>query len=196
MGILHKLHYSFRWLFQPHFLAGEKAEQHFEELCGLNGYIVERISQDKKSFAKYASNTLNSIKRGDFIVRNLKNAEVEVKCFSQRRYGSTKCYVIKYRHLKRHEEMQRLTGEPIIFAFFERKGRNVVENSLRMIPLRELIPPSRRNRAAFYDERIKCLCIPVDAMYSEFEYFEKYKSRISGTKSSNTPMYSYIQQRI
>lgn len=174
MSILHKIQYPFRWLFKPHFIAGEKAERHFEALCEGSGYITERISQDRRRFAQYAFNTQNRVKRGDYIVRNLSNAEIEVKCFSQRKYGSAACYRIEYRQVKRHEEMERLTGEPVIFAIFERRGRSVVENSLRMIPLKELT--IRRRRGVFYDERIKCLCIPVDVMYPAFEYLERYRA--------------------
>lgn len=192
MDILHRIRYSFRWLFKPHFIAGEKAERHFEELCGANGYIVEKISQDRGRFAQYAANAQSFVKRGDYLVRNLSNAEVEVKCFSKRKYGSTVCYRIKYSHIKRHQEMERLTGEPVIFAVFERRGRNVVENSLRMIPLRELT--SRRHRAIFYDESIKCLCVPVDIMYPAFDYFEKYKAHRS--KSLDDIARSYVGRRI
>ena len=195
MNILHKIQYSFRWLFKPHFIAGEKAERHFEALCEGNGYIIEKISQDRRRFAQYAANAQNRIKRGDYIVRNLGNAEIEVKCFSQRKYGSAVCYRIQYRQVKRHEEMERLTGEPIIFAIFERKGRNVVENSLRMIPLKELT--SRRRRGIFYDERIKCLCIPVNVMYPAFEYLERYKARRGNeNKTSNEKSRFYTERRI
>jgi hypothetical protein len=179
MSILLTIRYSFRWLFHPQFIAGERAERHFEALCAAQGYILERISQDRKSFGTYALNTQKRVKRGDYIVRNLKNAEVEVKCYTGRKYRSAKCFVIEYSQIKRHEEMERLIGEPVIFAIFERNGRDVVQNSLRMIPLRELTPPSRRHRAVFYDKAIKCLCIPLDVMYPAFEYFEKYKSCIT-----------------
>lgn len=189
MGILRSLRYSFRWVFQPHFIAGERAERLFEELCEAEGYVLEKISQDRKGFAKYAAGARNRIKRGDYIVRNLRNAEVEVKCFSPRRYRRTACYAIKYRHIKGHEEMARFTGAPVIFAIFERSGRNVIVNSLRMMPLSELTPPSRRRRAVFYNERIKSLCIPLEVMYLGFRYFAEYKSRIERV----TPLIRHLE---
>jgi hypothetical protein len=72
--------------------------------------------------------------------------------------------------------MMNLTGEPVVFAIFERKGRQAMKNSLRMIPLSDLT--GKRKNGIFYDSRIKCLCIPIETMYSNFIYFEKYKSQI------------------
>ena len=43
----------FTWIFQPKFFAGIEAELEFEELAKKNGYVVEKISQDRKSFQKY-----------------------------------------------------------------------------------------------------------------------------------------------
>jgi hypothetical protein len=174
MNIWHQVRYAFRWFFQPHFIAGEKAENRFEQLCETHGYIVEKISQDRRHFAQYAANAQSYVKRGDYIVRNLGNIEVEVKCFSLRTYGVTRCYCLKYSHIKRHEEIERLTGAPVIFAVFERNGRNVVEHSLRMIPLRELT--ARRHKAVFYDKQIKCLCVPFEIMYPAFDCFERHQS--------------------
>lgn len=194
MNILHKIRHSYLWLFKPHFLAGERAERYFEALCEGGGYILERISQDRRSFARYAANARNRVKRGDYIVRNLGNAEVEVKCYSRRRYGSAPCYRIEYRQLKRHEEMERLTGAPVIFAIFERSGRNVVENSLRMIPLKELT--YRRHRGVFYDGKRKSLCVPLGVMYPAFEYFETYKAlRDDMNRTSVARGYAYARRR-
>jgi hypothetical protein len=194
MGILHNIRFSFRWLFYPHYVAGERAERHFEELCGPAGYILERIRQDRKSFAQYASGAPSRVKRGDYIVRNLRNAEVEVKCFSPRRYRRGECFVIKYHQIKAHEAMERLTGEPIIFAIFERRGRDVVEGSLRMMPLRELTPISRRHPDVFYDKPNRSLCIPLDVMYPAFEYFEKYKARLNRAEPLSEFVASYLRR--
>lgn len=183
MNPLQKIYYWYRWLFQPHFLAGERAEQYFEQIAKLKGYVLEKITQDKKSFADW--NHL-SIKRGDYLVRNLQNLEVEVKCYSTRRQAGKDYYLIKYSHIKRHEEMANTTNTPIVFAIFERKGRAAIEGSLRMIPLTELTPPSQRNSSIVYDQRIKCLWIPTTIMHPDFSYFEQYKSKIDRDKTSRS----------
>jgi hypothetical protein len=175
MNPFQKIHYWYRWLFQPHYLAGERAEQYFEQLARAKGYVLEKVTQDRKSFADW--NNL-SIKRGDYLVRNLQNLEIEVKCFSTRKFAGKDYYLIKYSHIKRHKEMANTTNTPVVFAIFTRNGRNAVENSLRMIPLNELTPPSRRNKAIIYDQRIKCLWIPTTMMYPNFSYFERYKTEL------------------
>ena len=138
MNPLQKIQHWYRWMFKPHFFAGERAEQHFQQLSELKGYVLEKIPQDKAIFGKYASNSQNRIKRGNFLVRNLKHLEIEVKCLTKRKYRATECYAVGYSHIERHEEMMSLTGEPVVFAIFERNDRDVVENSLKMIPLKEL----------------------------------------------------------
>ena len=193
MNPLQKIQYWYRWIFKPHFLAGERAEQHFEQLSGSRGYVLEKIPQDKKNFGKYANNSQNHIKRGDFLVRNLKNLEVEVKCFTKRKYPATECFVIAYSHIKRHEEMVNLTGEPVVFAIFERNGRDIVENSLRMIPLRELT--GQRRNGIFYDKRIKCVCIPLTLMYQDFSYFEQYRLEVNQTNNFGYPRYKKSHNR-
>ena len=180
MNFSHKIRYFFNWIFNPQFIAGEKAEKYFEELCGSRNYIFEKIPQDKKNFAKYAAHSQNHIKRGDYLIRNLKNLEVEVKCYTRYKFGSKDYYAIKYSHIKRHEEMERITNEPVVFAIFERNGRNVVKDSLRMIPLKELT--SQRKTTVFYDKRMKCLCIPLNVMYVGFHYFDIYKYKLTINK--------------
>jgi hypothetical protein len=172
-------------LFQPHYLAGERAEQYFEQLARAKGYVLEKVTQDKKSFADW--NNL-SIKRGDYLVRNLQNLEIEVKCFSTRKFAGKDYYSIKYSHIKRHEEMANTTNTPVVFAIFTRNGRTALENSLRMIPLNELTPPSRRNKAIIYNQKIKCLQIPTTAMYPDFSYLERYKTELD---RSNTFRYRH-----
>lgn len=186
MNPLQKIQYWYRWIFKPHFLAGERAEQHFEQLSKLNGYVLERITQDRKSFDDWRN---FRVKRGDYLVRNLRNLEIEVKCFTKRKYPAGKCYAIRYKQIKAHEEMVNLTGEPVVFAIFERNGRDVVENSLRMIPLKELI--GKRKNGIFYNRQIKCMCVPLTTMYPGFNYFEQYRSEVNRT---NTFDYSHYKK--
>jgi hypothetical protein len=184
MNPLQKIQFWYLWIFKPHFLAGERAEKHFEQLSRSRGYILEKITQDRKSYEELEN---LGVKRGDYLVRNLRNLEIEVKCFTKLKYSATECYAIAYSHIKRHEEMVKLTGEPVVFAIFERNGRDVVENSLRMIPLRELT--GQRTNGIFYDSRIKCVCIPLTLMYQDFNYFEQYKLEINRKNSFGYSQY-------
>jgi hypothetical protein len=162
-----------RCLIYPHFAAGKKAEQLFEQMAYENGWTVEKIPQDRSSFDKYAKHSARGIKRGDYIVRNLRNTEVEVKCFSRSRWR-TPGYLLKYSHVKRHEGMQELTDTPVVFAIFERRGRNPVRESLHMIPLSALT--GRRSREITYVQKNKSLHIPLASMYPGFELLRSFRA--------------------
>lgn len=162
-----------RTLIYPHFAAGRNAELLFEQLAYENGWTVEKIPQDRGGFDKYTANSVGGIKRGDYIIRNLRNTEVEVKCFSRSR-GHTPGYLLKYSHVKRHEGMQRMTETPVVFAIFERQGRHPVPGSLRMIPLSALT--GRRDREIAYVKKRKSLHIPLTSMYPGFELLGRLRA--------------------
>jgi len=69
--------------------------------------------------------------------------------------------------------MEDFTKSCVVFAFFERNGRKVEEDSLRMIPLTELMPAQNRKVGISYDEKSKSLKIPRYVMYSGFELFQQ-----------------------
>jgi hypothetical protein len=179
MNILTDLIEQIRGLFNPHFAAGRKAEQLFEELAHQSGWIVERIPQDRESFDKYAQSSARSIKRGDFIIRNARNTEVEVKCFSRFDWNAPG-YLLRYSHVKRHEEMQHLTESSVVFAIFERRGRHPVRGSLRMIPLSDLL--GRRSPEIQYLPKQKCLHIPLDKMHRGLDLLSRFRIGADGTR--------------
>ena len=67
---------------QSWFIAGLRAQELFKNQGKKNGLILEQISQDQKSFEQYiiSKTPFEAIKRGDFLVRNYGNIEIEVKC--------------------------------------------------------------------------------------------------------------------
>lgn len=173
MRLLSELIDQIRCLFYPRFAAGRDAELLFEQLARERGWVIEKIPQDRAGFSKYAANSQGRIKRGDYIVRNLRNTEIEVKCFSRPR-GRTAGYLLHWSHVKRHEEMQNMTESPVVFAIFERRGRHAVPESLRMIPLSELT--RGRSRAIAYIKKLKSLHIPLDSMYPGFEFLDRLRA--------------------
>jgi hypothetical protein len=179
MNFLTELVEQIRGLFNPRFAAGRNAEQLFEELAHQSGWIVERIPQDRASFDKYAQSSARSIKRGDFIIRNARNTEVEVKCFSRFDWN-TPGYLLRYSHVKRHEQMQHLTESPVVFAIFERRGRRPVPGSLRMVPLSDLL--GRRSPDIQYLPNQKCLHIPLDSMYRGFDLLSRFRIGTDGRR--------------
>ena len=176
----------YQWIFQPKFFAGIEAELEFEELSVNNGYIVEKIPQDKKSFQKYLqalglnSENFKYIKRGDYLVRKPANLEVEVKCFTAQtdKYGN-RYYTIKYREVKGLEALMEHTKTSICFAIFERNGRTFIPTSLGMISLKDVI--NKRNGIT-YEKTIKSMKIPESALlggfflFKDFETYSQYKN--------------------
>lgn len=163
-----------RRLFNPRFTAGHRAERAFERLAAERGWVLEPIPQDRATFRKYAGASAVGVKRGDYLVRNLGNVEVDVKCFTVYDYGEPG-YLIEYAHVKRHEAMEQMTGSPVVFAVFERSGRSPVEGSLRMIPLSELVGRERAPDVEYIRAR-KCLHVPVWTMYPGFDLFDHIRA--------------------
>ena len=62
------------------FRAGIQAQELFNEQAIDNGFILEELNQDQNSFKLYTSNAeKKSIKRGDFLIRNYANIEIDIK---------------------------------------------------------------------------------------------------------------------
>lgn len=170
------------WLFHQKFFAGIEAELEFADLAANEGYIIEKIPQDRKSFEKYIkalrldAHNFRHIKRGDFTVRNLVNLEVEVKCFSPGTSpNGQKYFTLKYRELKGLEAMSDVTKTPICIAIFERSGRAVKPNSLKMVSLKDVM---NKRDGITYNKHLKSMRIPASAMLDGFELFDDFKKEV------------------
>ncbi len=61
--------------------AGIIAQYIFREQAKQNRLILEELKQDQDSFKSYTHNSeFKKIKRGDFLIRNVRNLEIDVKC--------------------------------------------------------------------------------------------------------------------
>lgn len=164
----------FDYVFRPHYYAGAIAEEVFVQQAHEAKWPMERISQEKETMRTYKDVAGSSVKRGDFICRNCHNAEIEVKCktkYSSRDVGD--CYMIEYSHIKRHKRMKdKVTNSPIVFAFYERKGRSVLKDTLRMIDLDSLLRASDYKRGELYDKKLKCIKIPFRHTFEGFEVLD------------------------
>ena len=153
----------FDYVFRPHYYAGARAEEIFMQQAHEAKWTMERISQEKETMGTYKDVAGTSVKRGDFICRNCGHAEIEVKC--KTRYFSKDAgdyyYLIGYGHIKRHQRMKdKITGAPVVFAFYERKGRSVLMDTLRMIDLSFLLESRDYKNGILYDKKTKCIKIP------------------------------------
>lgn len=117
--------------------AGIKAQILFKKQALKEGYILEELSNDQVTFKNYTgiSKEYLKIKRGDFLVRNVKNIEIEVKCRNFYEIDEIKYFDFNCEDLERHRNMSKFTNSEIIIALYERKPGTdkPISTSLRTI---------------------------------------------------------------
>ena len=91
--------------------AGLKAQEYFKTQAKEQGLILEELIQDKESFQQYLiSNEYIAIKRGDFLVRNYGNLEIDVKCRSFRQLSNRELsFRFSCNDVEKHLNMQEYT---------------------------------------------------------------------------------------
>jgi hypothetical protein len=161
------------------FRAGLKAQNLFKNQALAKGYIFEEINQDVESFKNYTINAKTSIKRGDFIFRNVQNVEVEVKCRTF--YGKTKkpFFYFSIKDFDGHKGMMAITNAPVIIAIFERNKDCPIKDSLRMISLEHIISNQSKFKIQEHNDSEvgKAFQIPLSETFAGFELLESLKNR-------------------
>jgi hypothetical protein len=168
--LLENVRVWFQALIYPQLAAGTRAEWHFAALARQKRWIIERVDQRSATMAQYRTHAERSVKRGDWICRNCgtySNVEIELKCKTL--YRDESCYFIEYSEIMRLKEMQRITGAPVVFALMERAGSGVRPGSLRMVLLDFLLQTHDYYAGRLYDERSKCVRVPLKYTRPGFE---------------------------
>lgn len=124
---------DFQKLGQDWYRAGLRAQSLFAELAKERGWVLEMLNQGCESFKTYSHNINGPIKRGDFLIRNLGNTEVEVKCRSYYGRGEDRYFLFSLDDLKKHLNMQKVTHTSVVIAVFQRQKDKPVEKTLCMI---------------------------------------------------------------
>lgn len=159
------------------FRAGVNAEILFKKQAKEHGLIAEPLSQDRDSYALYRIHAANPVKRGDFLLRNVGNIEIEVKCLTL--YFSSawgEHFHVTFSQVKRHEEMQRCTGVPVVLAIYERCGDAPKADSLRMIRLQAILDAynnKSKPKLVNYDSEYKCLLVPESMAKKRFSLIDE-----------------------
>ncbi len=165
-------HEQYKNLADERFRAGIKAQKLFKSHAIDHGLMIEELSQDMDSFKAYTSNADVSIKRGDFLLRNVRNIEIETKCFTF--YNDS--FYIPYADVKRHQNMQNYAGSPVILAIYERNGDVPVPESLRMITIQTII--EENYKSVTFDEKSKCSIIPLALTKQGFYLIDEVRKAI------------------
>ncbi len=165
---------------KPSYRVGILAQELFKKQALKKEYILEELNQDQESMKAYTNATKEyiPIKRGDFLLRNAGNYEIDVKCrfFIENKKGQT-CFEFNVDHLERHLNMwKKFTKTPVIIAVYDRDKINNSprEESLHMIDVEHmknivkkhnLKKMPRKNNG----ERYQVYQIPVDETMKEFD---------------------------
>lgn len=168
-------------LAQDWYRAGLKAQRVFAKLAEWRGLVLEELSQDPESFKAYTRGIKERVKRGDFLIRNCGNIEIEVKCRTFYGKGEQKYFFFSEQDLKKHLNMEKVTKTPVVVAVFQRKKDIPLENSLCMISIdhiHELSKLSEREKQDYgYVYRI-----PLKETVAGFDLIQEYKAKTKEDK--------------
>ncbi len=171
--------------------AGIKAQELFKKQALEEEYILEELSQDSDSFKAYTNvkEEYLQIKRGDFLIRNVKNIEVDVKCrtFYTPKGKEYNCFDFNEEHLVRHFNMYEFTKTPIVIAVYQRELNtdNPITNSLRMIEIFHMkkvikeLGLKKIKRRNSNNEYYSVYQIPINRTMEKFSLIEHLKENIS-----------------
>lgn len=154
--------------------AGIKAQEIFKKQAKKNNLILEELFQDQESFKSYTEAVKKvPIKRGDFLIRNIRNLEIDVKCRKFYEVNGQLVFNFKVQHYYMHKNMMDFTKTPIIIAVYENIDNIPNSNNLRMFSI-EWIQENKLNIENFKNIG-KCFQIPVKETFEGFELLERYR---------------------
>jgi len=171
-------------LAKEEFRAGIKAEKLFLEQAIANNLMIEKLSQDIDSFKAYTSGANKLIKRGDYLIRNARNLEIEVKCFTFYKIKNKEFIYFRHDQYKKHQNMQEFTGAPVVIAFYQRENDSPVEESLRMISIDKIREQNNKTIKYLPKGKDSCYMIPLDQCDEKFSYIEKIQNDINSQKDN------------
>lgn len=111
--------------------AGIKAQELFKKQAKKEKLVLEELFQDESSFQQYLiTEEYFAIKRGDFLVRNFGNTEIDIKCrgFYENKQKDI-VFNFKCEDVERHLNMETLTNTPIFITVYQRKGDEVIQET-------------------------------------------------------------------
>ena len=172
-------HFSEGW-----FRAGIQAQELFKEQATENGFILEELNQDQNSFKSY---TLNSekkpIKRGDFLIRNYANIEVDVKCRGFWKDNGESYFSFKCEDAEKHKNMMGFTNTPIIIAVYQNVNNKPVDNNIYFFAIDTLLSSDLNTH--FRKKVGECYKIPVSFTQKGFDFIDKIYRKYLGVKEEN-----------
>lgn len=154
------------------FKAGIKAQELFKKQAKKEKLVLEELFQDENSFQQYLiTEEYFAIKRGDFLVRNFGNIEIDIKCRGfYKNLKDNLVFNFRCDDVERHLNMQTLTNTPILIAVYQRDDDKVVEETPYFFSI------SETNFSTFDKVYVKaentgyCYQIPIDKTEQSFDF--------------------------
>lgn len=180
-------HFSKGW-----FRAGIQAQELFKEQAIINGFILEELNQDQNSFKLYTTNAEKKpIKRGDFLIRNYANIEIDIKCRGFKNLNSEKYFDFKCEDAIKQNNMMSFTKTPILIAVYENIDNKPVQDSIYFFSIKTLLSS---NLKTYFRKGIgKCYKIPLSFTQKGFDFIDRIYREHLGIKKRE---YSISKKRI
>ncbi|MDR0873004.1 MAG: hypothetical protein LBN27_05990 [Prevotellaceae bacterium] len=154
-----------------------KAQNTFKKQAFENGLMLEEINKDKENA---------DTKRGDFLVRNLSDIEIDIKW----RYFYTdikkKSFDFLCEHAEKHKRMQEITKTPILIAVYERKehSEEIIDNRLYFFSIDDLL--KHKDEFKIINRHFgKCYHIPVEFTHNGFDFVKQIHKKYFGNINEN-----------
>lgn len=155
--------------------AGIKAQELFKQQASNKGYILEILNQDQDSFKSYTSAAKNvRIKRGDFLIRNVRNIEIDVKCRTFYHNNGEIKFNFKIQHYYHHLNMITFTNTPILIAVYENVQNEPDPKQLYMFEISEI--GKNTLEKVMIEDTGMCFRIPLSLTVKGFDLIEQYKN--------------------
>lgn len=134
--------------------------------------MIEELSQDQDSFKHYTNATKHyiKIKRGDSLIRNRGNIEIDIKCRSFRngtfRFRKEDAY--------KHCQMQKFTNSPVLIGVYQRDKDTIKD------PIPYFFDVSQLWNNGFKEVYVKeentgnCFEVPLEFTYKGFDFINSY----------------------
>lgn len=170
----------YKGLANEDFRIGIRAQHLFKKQADKEGFILEDLNQNQESFKIYTNNVDKSIKRGDYLVRNFGNIEIDVKCKTFYKPEKTPEEIFFYFEcddLTKHLNMQSFTKTPILIAIYERSQENknqIKEDTIHFISINEM----KRLKEKFQKSCYSQYKIPTKYLHQGFDYIREVFEKI------------------
>jgi len=162
---------------KDYFRAGLKAQELFKTQAKANGFMLEELYQDKESFQQYlVTQEFINIKRGDFLIRNFGNIEIDVKCRSFYGKKGKETFNFRCEDVEKHLNMQKLTNTPVVLAIYRRKGSNVIGDAPYFISI-NTINEHKESFNVHHEEKDNtgnCYQIPITLTINSFDFIRNF----------------------